>query len=231
MTLPDWNNVQVRQGIQRMLALRSVRLAGGERAIGWKLAFGAPSSLARFGLSGPLLGFLAEATTFPPSSTVSCVGWRRPVAEPEIAVHIGRDVEPGSTRVAEAIAGVGAAIELADIHPPSEDIEEILAGNIFHRAVILGASHPARGGGTRDGMLARVTQDGIEVANTSDLERLTGDLIEVVGHAGLLLAAAGERLRAGEVVITGSIVPPLAIEPGQEVVFELTPLPAISVRV
>ncbi|MEX1125130.1 MAG: fumarylacetoacetate hydrolase family protein [Acidimicrobiia bacterium] len=231
MTLPDWDNAQVRQGLQRMLALRSKRLAGGEKAIGWKLAFGAPSSLARFGLSAPLFGFLAEATTLPPGSTVSCVGWGRPVAEPEIAVHIGRDVEPGSTRVAEAIAGIGAAIELADVHPPSEDIEEILAGNIFHRAVILGAAEPARAGGTRDGMRARVAQDGIEVANTSDLEALTGDLIEVVGHAAMLLAAAGERLRAGEVVITGSIVPPLAIQPGQEVVFELIPLPAISVRV
>lgn len=231
MTLPDWNNTQVRQGIQRMLALRSERIARGERAIGWKLAFGAPSSLARFGLSAPLPGFLAEATTFSPGSTVSCAGWGRPVAEPEIAVHIGRDVEPGSSHVAEAIAGIGAAIELADVHPPSEDIEEILAGNIFHRAVILGAAEPARAGGIRDGMRARVAQDGVEVANTGDLEALTGDLIEMVGHTATLLAAAGEQLRAGEVVITGSIVPPLAIQPGQEVVFELTPLPAISVRV
>ena len=231
MTLPDWNNLHVKQGIQRMLALRSERIVRGERAIGWKLAFGAPSSLARFGLSAPLLGFLAEASTFSPGSTVSCAGWGRPVAEPEIAVHIGRDVEPGSTRVAEAIAGIGAAIELADLHPPSEDIEEILAGNIFHRAVVLGAAEPARAGGIRDDMRARVAQDGVEVANTSDLEALTGDIIEMVGHTATLLAAVGEQLRDGEVVITGSIVPPLVIQPGQEVVFELTPLPAISVRV
>jgi 2-keto-4-pentenoate hydratase len=231
VTLPDWNNPRVKLGIQRMLALRSERVAGGDRAIGWKLGFGAPSSLAHFGLSAPLLGFLAETTTFPPGATVSCAGWGRPVAEPEIAVHIGRDVKPGFTPVADAIAGIGPAIELADIHPPSEDIEEILAGNIFHRAVILGAADPVRAGGTRDGMRARVTQDGIEVANTSDLEALTGDLIEIVGHAATLLDAAGERLRAGEVVITGSIVPPLAIERGQEIVFELTPLQAISVRV
>ncbi len=230
MTPPDWDHPGVRRGIQRMLERRAARLAAGERAIGWKLAFGAPSSLERFGLAAPLLGFLTDATRHDPGSTISCAGWHRPVAEPEIAVHIGDNVEPGDN-VAGAISGLGASIELADVHPPSEDIEEILAGNIYHQAVVFGDPDTSRAGGRREGMRGRVLHNGAEITDTTEIEAITGDLISIVGHAATLLALAGARLSAGDVVIAGSIIPPLSIQPGDDVVFELHPLPAISVRV
>jgi len=45
-----------------------------------------------------------------------------------------------------------------------------------------------------------------------------------------VLAAFGERLRAGEVIITGSVVPPIAIEPDEnELAFALDPVGAIAV--
>ncbi len=43
------------------------------------------------------------------------------------------------------------------------------------------------------------------------------------------LAAAGEGLRAGDVVITGSAVPPLAVSPGEQVTAELGPLGSLTV--
>jgi len=46
-----------------------------------------------------------------------------------------------------------------------------------------------------------------------------------------VLAAFGERLTAGEVIITGSVVPPLTIEPDErDIAFALDPVGAISVR-
>lgn len=230
MTAPDWENNAVRRGMERLLAQRSDVLESGGRTIGWKLGFGAPAWLEKFDLSGPLLGFLPESRSHLPGAMVSCEGWVRAVAEPEIAVHIGRDVDDPS-RAAEAVSGLGAAIELADVDPPPEDLEETLAGNIFHRAVILG--EPDRGLSLDDiGLLrARVHVDGAEVADTTDLETLTGNLGDILGHAAALLAAAGERLRAGEVVIAGSVVPPIEISPGSEVNYELSPLAPVTVRV
>jgi 2-keto-4-pentenoate hydratase len=231
MTPADWNDPKVRDGIRRMLALRDERIAAGARAIGWKLAFGAPASLARFGLAAPLLGFLTDATVHAPGSAVSCAGWEHPVAEPEIAVYLGEDVAPDGSNVVEAISGLGAAIELANVHPPSEDIEEILAGNIFHEAVLFGAQDRSRAGAMREGLRGRVLHDGAEITDTEDLEAITGDLVEIVAHAAALLGLAGAGLSAGDVVIAGSIVPPLRIAPGEEIVFELAPLRPISVRV
>ena len=74
MSVPDWDNEGVREGTRKMLDLRARALDRGERPIGWKLGFGAPQSMARFGLSGPLVGFLTDATAHSPGSTVSCAG-------------------------------------------------------------------------------------------------------------------------------------------------------------
>lgn len=229
MILPDLEIPGVRSGIEEMLARRSEVLATGARPIGWKLGFGAPTWLDRFGLTGPLVGFLTDATRYPSGATVSCEKWSNPVAEPEIAVHIGEVVDPNHAE--EAIAALGPAIELADVHSPLENIEEMLAGNIFHRALMLGEADPTRAGGLVTGLRARVRCDGAEVANTTDLEVLTGGLAAILGHAAALLASAGEAIRPGEVVIMGSVIPPLPVKPGQQVSFELTPISAVSVSV
>src|SRR5438067_3521539 len=46
----------------------------------------------------------------------------------------------GRAATVAAIAALGPAIELADLNPPPDDVEVVLAGNIFHRRVILGRS-------------------------------------------------------------------------------------------
>jgi 2-keto-4-pentenoate hydratase len=126
---------------------------------------------------------------------------------------------------------LGAAIELADVDPPPEDIGDVLAGNIFHRAVILGEPDPTRTDGGVAGLRARVARGSSELVDTSDLETLTGEIVSILGHAAALLRSVGESLRAGEVVIMGSVVPPIPVRPGDEITFELAPMAPISVRV
>ena len=60
-------------------------------------------------------------------------GWQQPVAEPEIAVHIGKDLAPAwaAATTAKGIAALGPAIELADITCPIEQVETVLDRDIF----------------------------------------------------------------------------------------------------
>jgi len=81
-----------------------------------------------------------------------------------------------------------------------------------------------------DGLLGRVLRNGTEVATTSDPQAATGELVDIVRHVADLLSAFGERLRAGQIIITGSIVPPLWVEAGEEIAFQLDPIGAVSVR-
>lgn len=230
MNASGWEKPALREGMQRMLERRAEHVDRGERMVGWKLAFGAPAWLAKFGLDGPLVGFLPESRNHAPGATVSVKEWASPVAEPEIALYLSDDVDDPD-RITDSISALGPAIELADVDQPPEDLADVLAGNIFHRAVILGETIPSRGGADIEGLVAHVTRDGTEVARATDLQALTGELTEILAHTARLLEGFGERLRAGEVVIAGSVVPPLKVGPGQTIGFRLDPLPEVTVTV
>jgi 2-keto-4-pentenoate hydratase len=228
-----WDDPRVVRGMTAQLKLRRQRLDGGDKMLGWKVGFGTPAQLKQLNITGPLVGFLTQNARIAPGSTVSLAGWAKPVAEPEVAVHIGRDLAAGATpeAAAAAIAGISPAFELADVHEPAADPERILSHNIYQRHVVLNGSTPARVGGAADGLTCRIMRRGAEFARTTDPQANTGRWVDIVSHVAQVLAAFGERLRAGEVIITGSVVPPIAVEPDDnDLAFALDPVGTISVR-
>ena len=90
---------------------------------------------------------------------------------------------------------------------------------------------PSRAGARTDGLLCRVIRRGTEFARTDNPQAATGEIVDIVRHVADVLAAFGERLRAGEIIITGSVVPPLFVERDEEgVAFELDPVGRVSVN-
>jgi 2-keto-4-pentenoate hydratase len=97
--------------------------------------------------------------------------------------------------------------------------------------VVLSGETPARAGAAAHGLMCRVKRRGSEFARTDDPQANTGKWIDIVRHVADVLAACGERLRSGEIIITGSVVPPLAIEPGEDAIaFEVDPIGGVAVR-
>jgi 2-keto-4-pentenoate hydratase len=224
---------RIAAGMAALLARRRERIAAGERPIGWKVGFGATAAMEKLGIDAPLVGFLTGAGLVESGSTVSLAGWTKPVAEPEVAVYIGKDVPEGaSDEIAKAaIAGLATAIELADLNPPPAQIEAILGGNIFNRHVILGPADRTRPGGSVSGLRTRVVRNGSEVATQSDLEANTGRIVTILRQVADTLARSGERLRAGEFVIAGSIVPPIFLDADdRELAHDVEGLGTVSVR-
>ena len=191
--------------------------------------------MQRLRTSAPLVGFLLQSALLPSGSTLSISDWKKPAAEPEIAVHLGKDLPADSDRetAMAAISGLAPAIELADVDHPSEDVEGTLARNIYQRHLVLGRTEPSRTGGPLDGLTCRVRRNGSEIAHAADpqsLQSLTGELIDNVRHVANLLAFLGETLQAGQIIIAGSLIPPLWVHPGEEIIFELAPVGSISIR-
>lgn len=226
-----WYDPRIARGMAQQLTRWHERLKAGEKALGWKVGFGSAEAMERLKLQAPLVGYMTGESIVRPGDPVSLEGWARPIAEPEIALYIGKNVNRGASRdaAAAAIAGIAPAIELVDVHEPPEDVAAILGGNIYHRHVLLGAREP-RPGGSVEGLVGVVTRNGAEVANVVELQSAVGDYLDIVRHVADLLAAFGERLSAGQVIITGSVVAPMPVQPGEEVEFALQGRGGVSVK-
>jgi 2-keto-4-pentenoate hydratase len=227
-----WDDPRIKSGMQQQLRWRRELMAAGKKPLGWKLAFGGPGALERLHINAPLVGFLMAEAVVASGSTVAFAGWKKPAAEPELTVYLGKDLTAGADRqtIMKAIAGLGPAIELADVDHPSDDVEGTLACNIYQRHVILGPCDATRAGGSFEGLKAHVFRNDAEMANSSDFEALTGELISIVGHVANLLAEFGESLRAGQIIIAGSITPPIWVQPGESIGFHLEPLQPIFIN-
>jgi 2-keto-4-pentenoate hydratase len=79
-----------------------------------------------------------------------------------------------------------------------------------------------------DGATARVVVNDVET-RVEDPEALPGAIADLLAHVAALLPAFGEELRPGDVVITGSIVPPLAVAAGDRVAYELVGIGSVSI--
>jgi 2-keto-4-pentenoate hydratase len=113
--------------------------------------------------------------------------------------------------------------------PAPDNLDKVLEGDVYQRCVLLGAS--TRLGGSTEGLTSRLIRRGAEMARSIDPEALAGKLIDIVAHVANGIAAFGEKLSAGHVIITGSITPPVMIEPDEtEIAHALDPIGEVSVR-
>ncbi len=186
---------------------RAKILDAGAEPVGWKVGFNVPEIQQKLGIDTPLAGFLTTDSLIEDSWDDYPV-----VVESEVAVEIGDD--------GRSIVALLPALELADPPDLDLDIEQILAGNIFHRAVAFGPRVE-----TTDPGAGRILVNGEEqhAVKPEGLERM-------VQAVAARLEAAGEELRAGERIITGVLAPPYEAKEGDTVRLELEALGSVELR-
>jgi 2-keto-4-pentenoate hydratase len=215
---PDLSPAVLR-GLEAQAAHLRARLAAGERRAGWKVALNDPRVQRALGIEAPVIGYLTSATVVPTGARHSLAGATRPAIEPEVAVHIGEGGE---------IAGLGAALEVIDVDMPFEDLGAILERNVFHRAAALGP--PAPGVTDLAGLRARMTRAGGE-ETAIDVAQAALHPAEVVHLVGGYLAAVGDELRAGDVIIAGSLVSALPLSEDERVDLEIDRLGSVALEI
>src|SRR5918998_214185 len=160
-------------------------------------------------------GMEAQSALAPSGAAYTLDGFSRAALEPEVAVRVGAN---------GAVSALGPAFEIADVDPDA-DLESILAGDIFQRGVVLG---PMAERAALDSAAGRVVVNG-EETRVPDPEALPGAIPDLLAHVAALLPAFGEEIRQGDIVITGSIVPPLAVGAGDRVEYELAGIGSVSI--
>lgn len=196
-------------GIAHQQALLSEATAAGSTVVGWKAGLGAPAARAALGLRAPLIGFLFDTTRAESRGTVDITRWSAPRAEAEIAVRLGVDVPPdaSASQALDAVDAVASAIELVDLTQPPADPAQVLAGNIYHRVWLTGPFLPVDGMLTLSGRTVRVETSTAGTLTVEDLEMLTGPVGAVLVEVARMAARIGRGLRAGDIVLLGSVVP------------------------
>jgi 2-keto-4-pentenoate hydratase len=198
---------RIHAGLEAQVRALRARTEAGQRRIGWKVGLNDPRVQQALEISQPVIGYLASGTEVTSGSTHSLAGATRPAVEPEVAVHVGA----GAT-----VAGLGPALEVIDLNMPFDDLERLMAANVFHRAVVLG---PMTGGLTTvDGMRASFRRDG-EEQHAIDVAAAAMVPSDAIGLVSGYLEAVGEAPQAGDVIIAGSLVTAIPASPGER--FEL----------
>ena len=192
---------RVVDGLREQLASWRAELQGGASRVGGKIGFNLPAVQDMFWVEEPAIGYLTSATLLEEGAEYSARGSTWLVAEPEIAVELGEN---------GGITGYAPAVELADMNRPLDDLQAIIAEDIFHRGVIFGDFRPDLPGRPQ----ARVVIGGEERASAQAPEDYFDGVTEI---AARLLDEQGESLRSGDRIICGIITPLVPVEPGDAV--------------
>jgi 2-keto-4-pentenoate hydratase len=206
--------MSVERGTAALLVRRREILAQGAEPIGWKIGFNVPATQEKLGIDRPLAGFLTTDTLLEDGAAWSLGEGGEVIVESEVALEVGED--------ARTIVALLPALELADIPDLSMEVDQILAGNIFHRAVAFGPRVETDAPGA-----ARILVNG-EVQHEVDAGATEERLEEMVSAVAGRLADADERLRAGDRIITGIIAPPHEARPGDRVRVEFDALGGVE---
>jgi 2-keto-4-pentenoate hydratase len=184
---------------QELLDRWRQELATGAVRVGWKLGHAIPEVQAIVG-EQPVIGYLSSRTLLADGEEWSRHG-EDIRAETEFGVELRCDLQAGATssEAAAAIAGLCVALEIVDVARSPGDIDAVMRGNVFHRAVVFGPTYPFRPG---DLGPASLRLDG----TTHEAGEPVPDPVCVVQAAAEALAPFGETLRSGDRVLSGSFV-------------------------
>jgi 2-keto-4-pentenoate hydratase len=217
------------------------RRLGAFPPAGFKIGATAATMQLHLGIRTPAAGFMMRSGLLPSGSTIPFRSWLTPGVECEIAFRLGRDIPPGDHRpeaLAAAVAAVLPAIEIVEnryqggvgIGTPM-----LIADRFFHGAAVIGADAEDWPAGRLAGRDLAAARGRMTVNGTVFGEGQGGDLL---GHPLAVLrwlaaspaAAAFGGLRAGQVILCGSVTPPAWLSGPAEIAVGFDGLGTVTTR-
>ncbi|MFB3738996.1 MAG: 2-keto-4-pentenoate hydratase [Candidatus Velamenicoccus archaeovorus] len=210
-----------------------LREADGETVVGGKLGFTSEAMREAMGVDEPNYGWLTDAMALPDGAVVLDT-FIHPKVEPEIAFLLDVDLGPdvSAADVLEATAGVCACLEIVDSR--YRDFVFRAADNVADDSsaagFVLGSSLRRPPAELAD-VGAVLTVDG-ELAGTAAGGAVMPDPASAVAWMARAALAAGDRgLRRGDLVLSGGLTAPIALERGMTVTVEIDRIGSASLRV
>lgn len=219
--------------VQRDLVARL--LADGDRVVGFKLGLTSAPMQRMLGIDSPDFAPVLASHLHPDGAEVRAAAFIHPRVEAEIALVLGADLagpDCSAPDVARAVSGATAAIEIVDSRIAGWRIKlaDTIADLASSGAVVLGSAvAPVDGIDLRlAGMV--FSRDGEVIATGAGAAAL-GSPLHATAWLVRTLAGLGDRLRAGQFVMTGALHAAVDIAPGQRYRAEIDRLGPVGLLV
>jgi 2-keto-4-pentenoate hydratase len=202
--------------IQRINRLR--RIAAGDAVAGRKIGLTSVAVQKQLGVDQPDFGDLWSSTAYADGDTVAIGGFIQPKVEAEVALVLERDLDSPRATAADVIRATAfalPALEIVDSRIAQWKIGlfDTIADNASAGGFVLGAD-PVKLTDTRLREAAmRMTRGGEQVSTGRGRDCL-GHPLNAAAWLARTLAAMGEPLRAGDIVLTGALGPMVAATAG-----------------
>jgi 2-keto-4-pentenoate hydratase len=193
--------------------------ASGDKIAGWKVALTLPAQYEPLKLSGPVFACMYQSG-IRKSGEVFEKGWPLKAGiEPELVARMSKDAGPGTTYTADNIrdyvGNLYCGMELVDNR--YTDVTKVggpgrIADNVLQAACIVGTEIKDWKKLDFANVKGRSTLDGKELASGAGSAVMGGAMISLAWLANKLITH-GKHLKAGDLVLTGSVHPP-AFLPG-----------------
>lgn len=205
-------------------------------AIGYKVGLTSATMQAFCGIDHPIAGVVLATRVHQSGATVRRSAFGRLGLEFEIAVRIKSDVAAASgpitlATIAPHIGGVCAAIEIVDDRDAdyaSLDVLSLVADNSWNAGIVL--SEFSTAWTDLEGVLGRATKDGAMIGEGHGRDIL-GHPFNSVAWLATQLASRGESLKAGQVVMTGSMMKTVFPMEDASYRFDLEQIGSVEVQV
>ena len=202
-------------------AVSALRVAGGDRVLGYKVGCTGPGTMEQFGMAGPIRGYLYESEVHWDGVTLSAADFSQLAIEGEMALRIGEDGE------------VAAAFPVIELHHfvfrgPRKTLVELVANNGLNGGIVLPMgglqSHcppPTVGS-------SLTVHIGDRCAGSGDLWPLPGGATASVDWLRQHLSEFGLALTPGQIALSGTPLGLYPVVPGDNVIVLLDNVPAVS---
>lgn len=190
-------------------AAHSQATASGRHQCGWKLALTDATSQHAFGASEPVRGRLYDDLIVRNGTAVDLASFARPFIEMELVFRLRSSIRPqGPLEAAlDAVESVSIGLEVVDLGPPGDDptLHDLVANNAYAGRIVLGnetSPSALRMGRTR------ATAQGLLLGSefiALDPALLSQAPANLQWLANALWSANRQRLRAGDLVFSGSL--------------------------
>ncbi|WP_372886526.1 2-oxo-hept-4-ene-1,7-dioate hydratase [Shimia sp.] len=208
-------------------ALAEAKLARGREVIGWKIGLTSKAMQSALGIDIPDSGILFDDMEFASGATVPGGRFIQPRIEAEIAFVMKAPLAGDRVSRDDVLAATGhvaPALEILDTRILRRDPATGQARNVFdtisdnaaNAGIVLGAARHAAEAFDLRWVGALVSRDGT-IEETGLGAGVLNDPVESVVWLARRMAQYGQRIEAGQVILSGSFIRPVECPPGSAI--------------